>query len=374
MVEDLTDALATCGELRVVASSVIARFAGASGVDIDGLVRQLGVRYLLEGNVRRVGTTLLVTAQAIDATVGAILWSQRFECPLDRLATLQEELVMDVARHLQVQTTRLEIERSLRKPADLTAWEGVMRVIACARHLTGPSLMTAIREARNAVQAAPDYAPAQAFLAMAEAIFYDFVIDYDGSEVDRIRTVAEKALTLDADHPQVLYATTNAFASIGLHQEAMKTAQHGLRVQPNFYLIYNAAGRACTLLDRCDEAIAHFDREQELAPGHVMTWISELWRAVAHVRADRWERAEEVYDGLISSHPDQIGPNVGKAVVARKLGRLDDSRVAWDRLRRIDPDSRERFNTSSFGHAYRGNPNGEIFLRHLDEMIGEAAG
>jgi len=148
----------------------------------------------------------------------------------------------------------------------------------------------------------------------------------------------------------------------------MKTAELGLRVRPDFYLIHNAAGRACALLDRGDQAVAHFDREQELAPGHVMTWISDLWRAVAHVRSGRWEQGEDAYNACIASHPDQLGPFIGKAVVARQLGRTEDSRIAWQQVQRLDGAS-VGYHVISFRRAYGGNPHGDTFLHKLSELI-----
>ncbi len=368
MVEDITEALATCADLRVVASTVTARFAGPTGVDIDALVSQLGVRYFLEGNVRRAADTLLVTAQAIDASSGAIMWTERFERPLDRLADLQHDLVQDVARRLRVQTERFEIERILRKPADLTAWECVMRVIACGRDLNSASLMEAIAAGRNAVAAAPDYALAQAFMAMSDSTFYNFVVDDDPAEVKRMRVAAEKALALDSGHPQVIYAVSNTFSNIGLPREALRAAERGLRSHPNFYLVHNGAGRALALLDRSDEAVAHFDRERELAPGHVLQWISDLWRAIAELRAGRWDLADAAYDACLATHPDQLGPNIGKAITALHLGHLDDSREAWERVLVLDPEGWEGYHVRPYRRALHGNPVATVLFEHIDEL------
>ncbi len=373
MVEDITEALATCADLRVVASTVTVRFAGPAGVDIDALVSQLGVRYFLEGNVRRAAETLLVTAQAIDASSGAIMWSQRFERPLERLAELQQDLVQDVARRLRVQTERFEIERILRKPADLTAWECVMRVIACGRDLNPASLMQAIAAGRSGVAAAPDYALAQAFSAMSDSTFYNFAVDDDPAEVKRMRVAAEKALALDSGHPQVIYAVSNTFSNIGLPHDALRAAERGVQSHPLFYLVHNAAGRAYAMLDRSDEAVAHFDRERELAPGHVLQWISDLWRAIAEVRAGRWERADAAYDACLAGHPDQLGPNIGKAVTALHLGHLEESQEAWERVQRIDPEAWEGYHVRPYRRAFHGNPVGEVFFAHIAELRGAAS-
>ncbi len=88
---------------------------------------QLGVRYLLEGNVRRVGANLRVTTQLLEAATGEIVCTAKFDRPLAELAELQEELVTEIAGSLDAQVYSLELERVLKKPGDLTAWEAATR-------------------------------------------------------------------------------------------------------------------------------------------------------------------------------------------------------------------------------------------------------
>lgn len=108
MVEDVIDALSQAANLRVISSSATARFLAGALPDLEAIGRQLGVRYLLEGNVRRAGADLRVTAQLVEAETGTIAWTQRFHRPLAELAALQEALVKEVAVHLDVTLRDLE--------------------------------------------------------------------------------------------------------------------------------------------------------------------------------------------------------------------------------------------------------------------------
>jgi TolB-like protein len=158
MVEDLIAALSLSGGIKVIAQSATIVYR-KNVSDLRTIGRELGVRYLLEGNVRRVGAALRVTAQLVEADTGEILWLQKFDRPLTDLAALQEQLVTEVAGHLGVQVERVEMEKALRKPGDLTAWEAVMRSMSVFGRLSADRLRAGITDARQAVAVAPDYAP-----------------------------------------------------------------------------------------------------------------------------------------------------------------------------------------------------------------------
>ncbi len=172
MVEDLIDALSRGVYVRVIASGATVRFRTSAMPDLKVMSHELGVRYFLEGNVRRSGASLRVTSQLVDALTGAILWTQRFDRPLVELAALQEQLILEVAAHLNTQVQRIEMERALKKPGDLTAWEAVMRAVAAVRLTNVKNMSLCAEEARKALVIAPDYALAHAVLAYADGNRY----------------------------------------------------------------------------------------------------------------------------------------------------------------------------------------------------------
>src|SRR5262249_32942458 len=135
MVEDLAAALSTDPRMKVVAWRATAAYR-KSAVQLRQIGRDLGVRYLLEGNVRRVGDDLRVTAQLVEAESESILWTQKFDRPLAQLAALQEELVTEVAAHLNVQVERAEREHALKRSEPVSAWEAEMRSVAYSGRAT----------------------------------------------------------------------------------------------------------------------------------------------------------------------------------------------------------------------------------------------
>lgn len=368
MVEDLIDAMSQGLDVQVVSSSAVARFRRGSSPDLDGLGRELGVRYVLEGNVRRAGPNLRVTAQLVEIQSGAVLWSQKFERPLERLALLQEDLVLEVAGHLRSQARKVEIARALRKPGDLTAWEAVMRCISAMRRVTGPALVQALQEARRAVEIAPDYGLALAYLSVTEATVYYSMSPDDPVEAQRIRALADKATQLEPDSAMVTAAVAHALISLGLPQEGLAVAQRSIELNPHNELGQMACGRACALLDRGDEALAYFDREQEVAPDHPATLASLIWRATVHARAERWAQALGVYDAVLKLAPDEAGALVGRCMICAQMGAADEARACLVRARLIDPETPLALWRLRFERGYVGSHVQGPLLDHLDTV------
>jgi TolB-like protein/Tfp pilus assembly protein PilF len=371
MVEDIIDAMSQGVEVRVVASSATARFRSGAIPDLDAMARQLGVRYVLEGNVRRVGESLRVTTQLIEASNGGVLWTQKFDRPLAQLAELQEDLVLEVASHLRTQSHRLEIERALRKPDNLTAWEAVMRSLAAYRRMTGPALMQALQEATKAVEIAPDYGLALALVAQAQGIIYDQIMPDDAAEAQRIRALAEKAISLDPDSSVVMSTAAGALNVSGFPEEALAAGQRAIALSPTSEFGYFACGQASVYLGRPEEALAYFEKEEQLAPGHPVIWISYLWRAVAHLIAGRWEQALEAYDKSLEVTPDNALPNMGRAICLRHLGRLDEARAFMARSRKSEPDTPLDVWERRYRRSQVSNGNLPLFLEHMHALWAE---
>jgi TolB-like protein len=353
MVEDIIEAMSRGVELRVMSSSATAKFRTGAIPDIDAMAKQLGVRYVLEGNVRRVGGSLRVTTQLIDAAGGSILWTGRFDRSLEQLASLQEDLVLEVAAHLAAQSHRLEIERALRKPGNLTAWEAVMRSIAAYRRLTAPALIQAIEEANRAVEIDPDYGIAIAALAQAQGILYYLALPDDPSEASRIRELAERAVALDPDNPVVLHMAAGAFSTTLFPDRALAVAERSIVLNPNNHYAHYARGHALTLLGRESEAVQSFDRDRQLAPGHPLLWIALLWRAAAHVGAGNWTAAEATYRDCLHLTPDNATPQMGLATTLHFLGRDDEALDHFLTARRYEPETPLETWRRTFGRGHR---------------------
>ena len=336
MVEDIIDALSQSVNLRVITSSATARFRSGALPDLHAMARDLGVRYVMEGNVRRAGNLLRVTAQLIEPQGGAILWTQKFERPLTELAELQEDLVLEVAAHLHTQVARVEMARVLKKPSNLTAWEAVTRASAAYRNISGETLLQALTEAKQAVEIAPDYGIAHAMLADASATIYMWMQPNSAEVVKQIRGLIDTALALDPDNAATLAHISEAYNYIGQPDEAQALAERAIQLSPSCGLAHYSAGVAATLLGRIDEAEGHFAAELRAAPGSHTLFASYIWRGSGQLRAKHWDTALERYAEGWRLNPLNPSICIGELIAYTYLGRSDEARTSTLKLRELD--------------------------------------
>ena len=337
MVEDVIDALSQADGLKVIASSATARYRTGALPDLHAMAHDLGVRYVMEGNVRRAGDLIRVTAQLVEAASGAILWTQKFERPLSELANLQEDLVFEVAAHLHTQITRVEMARVLKKPSDLTAWECVTRASAAYRVISGETLLQALTEAQRAVEIAPDYAIAHAMLADASATIYMWSQPDNPAEVKRIRGIIDTALALDADNALVLAHGSEAHNYTGAPHEALALAERACQISPSCGLAHYSAGVAAMLLDRVEEGAVHFETELKVAPGSHLLFASHTWRGSGALRRKEWANGLDWYNAAWRLNPLNPSTCIGQLVALACLGRHDEALERAHKLRELDP-------------------------------------
>src|ERR1700756_808357 len=164
MVEEITTAIARLPWLFVIARNSAFTYKGMP-VDVKQVAQELGVRYVLEGSVRKAGSRVRITGQLIDTTTGAHIWADRFDGALDDIFDLQDQVASNVAGAIEPKLRQSEIERASRKPtANLTAYDLYLRALAQAYRFTEDGLGEAVVLARQALAIDPSYVPAAAVI------------------------------------------------------------------------------------------------------------------------------------------------------------------------------------------------------------------
>ena len=167
MVEEITTAIARCPWLLVIARNSSFRYKGKP-TDVNQTARELGVRYVLEGSVRKAGNRVRIAGQLIDSTTGAHIWVDRFDGTLDDIFELQDRVASGVVGAIEPRLRRAEAERAIRKPtASLDAYDLYWRAQAQAYKRTCESLAESIRLARRALDIDPAYGPAMSRIALS---------------------------------------------------------------------------------------------------------------------------------------------------------------------------------------------------------------
>ena len=320
LVEDVISALSQGADVRVLGASATAALTKGAITDLAAVGRQLGVRYLLEGNVRRAGVNLRVTTQLLEAATGSVLWTGKFDRPLSELANLQEELVLDLAASLNVEVSSIEIERALQKPDDISVWQMLQRAQYIGH--TGDPLVNvdaALVECERALVLAPDYALANAVTAYNLIMSMVFSGRDDPETVQRARSLAERALKLAPHDPAVMIGISQVHAFTGAPNEALRQTSIAVRKLPGSGMAQFQYAFACGLLDRSEEGLRHMTTAGRLMPGSYMLRLVNFWLAEFCRRLGRFAEATTHIDEVLN-----VGgsPNIHmlKARIALSIG------------------------------------------------------
>lgn len=333
MVEDVISALSQGVNVRVLGAMATANLSRAVIADPASLGRQLGVQYLLEGNVRRVGANLRVTTQLLVAATGEVMSTAKFDRHLSELAELQEELVTDIAATLETQVFKLEMERVLKKPGDITAWEAVARCISGYRKIDAAAHQHGIEQSGRAVKIAPDYGPGHAVFAAANSTLYFMTSPDDPAEVARIRAIAERALALAPDDAIVLTYAGNALCQIGYLKEGQHHTGRAVRMLPGNGAMHYHHGQACLMLNQLELGLSHFGIAARLMPGSHVTWANKSWQSFGYYGLAQWPEAEAAINEVFDLNPAVPSVYITRALICAKTGQRSAARKSVDAAR-----------------------------------------
>jgi len=332
MVEEITTAIARCPGLFVIARNSSYAFKGRS-VDVKQVARELGVRYVLEGSVRKAGNRVRIVGQLIDSTTGAHMWVERFEGTLEDIFDLQDHVASGVVGAIEPRMRRAEAERAGRKPTDsLDAYDLHLRAQAQAYKRNGEGLAESIRLARLALELDPAYGPAIARIALSRGMQRQRNwIPPAGPEVEEGIAMARKAIAAAGDDPWVLDFAGLALAQLAGDNEAALSAIDGaIALNPNFAIAFGHRAVVLAYLNRPEEAIRAGQQAIRLSPLDPAMFSFCQALALAELAAGRYEAG-------LSWAEEALRENGGMPALRLKLslcgylGRNDEARACLSR-------------------------------------------
>jgi TolB-like protein/class 3 adenylate cyclase/Tfp pilus assembly protein PilF len=304
LTEDVTADLATIPWIFVISRSSAYTYEGVP-VNVAQVSRELGVRYLLEGSVRKVGNRVRVTAQLIDATRDVHVWSQRYDRELGDLLDLQSEISEQLLGALGVEIYEAESARLHRKPTEnLTAYEAFSRGIVELRKITREGIARAQPLFERAIEVDPQFAAAHAALALSNTVLSLVECPVDRTRLPRARRLAERALALDPFEPLAHLAMSNVKLAQERPENAVLAAQRAVELAPGWDIAHNALGSALLASGRFVEAIGPLRQALRLSPRPLAPMIGIL--ANANYATGRHEQAAAFWERAIASNPDVI--------------------------------------------------------------------
>jgi tetratricopeptide (TPR) repeat protein len=309
-------------------------------VDVKQVARELGVRYVLEGSVRKSGQRVRITGQLIEASTGNHIWADRFDGTLDDIFDLQDRVASSVVGAIEPRLRQSEMERASRKPTEsLAAYDLYLRALAQVYRFTAEGFGEAVVLARQALAIDPSYAPAAALLGWCRALQrtqgWGAVSDADVAEGVRL---ARQALEGARDDPDTMWQAAMPLSLFaGETAMAMAVVDRALTLNPNAAAAWMARGFLHALSNHPEASIEAIDRAQRLSPFDPLDFWSAVSVAIAHLAARRFEEAIEWAERALHSQPRLATALRVEIVANAHLGRLDEARAELGRMLAMDP-------------------------------------
>ena len=338
MVEEIITALSRIRWLFVIARNSSFTYKGQA-VDVKQAGRELGVRYVLEGSVRKAGGQVRITAQLIDAETGAHLWADHFDGTLDDIFDIQDRVATSVAGIIEPTLRSAEVDRVRRRPTkNLTAYDLFLHALPHWRMATEKASLRALELLNEAIERDPLFAPAHALSAFCHLQLYASgwagPRDAEQRRLDCIQ-LARAALRITNDDPLVLGLAAYTLGGAGEDiVEALELIERSLRMNPSSAESWRWSGWLRLWSGDPDLAIGHFENALRLHPrdGHPGIFMGI---GVCHFFSHRFQEAIELLNRSLQLHASWVPTFRFLAASYWHLGQIEDARNAIRQLKNL---------------------------------------
>jgi adenylate cyclase len=339
IVEEIITALSRFRELFVIARNSTFIYKGRA-VDVKQVGRELGVRYVLEGSVRKAAARVRITSQLIDAISGAHLWADRIDGAFDDIFVLQDRVTENVVGAIAPKIEQAEIERTKPKPTErLDAYDSYLRAMMYFNRWTSESISEALRLLYKAIELDPGFSSAYGLAAwcyvrrrlsgwMEEPI-------HEMAELERL---ARKASELANDDAVPLYSAGWALVQTNSDAEAgAAMIDRALTLNPNITAAWLVGGWTKIYLGESNKAIGYFERAIRLNPLDPLIARMQTGIAAAQFLAGQYQEAAVSAENGLRQHPNDL-PLLRVAAASHALaGQMMDAEKHMGRIRHLDP-------------------------------------
>ena len=326
MVEDIITALSRIKWLFVIGRNSSFAYKGKSP-DIRQVGRELGVRYVLEGSVRKAGNRVRITSQLIEAESGSHVWAERYDRILEDIFELQDEITASVVGCLEPHLYAAEHSRLQRKPPEsLGAWECFIRAIVLSGQHSEAGSEAALALLDRAIELDPKYG--QAHGLKAYTLIWRAFQGWEemGSAIERASAAATRAIACDSQEPWAYLGRGMVAVAMRNNSEAINSCRHATNLSPNLAYAYALLGAVQALGGKSAEAIQSIDLAARLSPRDTFGDEFQLFYAFAHFQAGRYPEAASFAEMAIRLRPEHPTSHVMAAASYGLAG--DDGKAA----------------------------------------------
>jgi adenylate cyclase len=336
--EDIITGLSKLRWFFVIARNSSFAYKGKS-VDVKRAARELGVRYILEGSVRRAGNRVRITAQLIDASTGNHVWADRYDGDLTDIFALQDEITRKVVAAIEPRLLEAEGIRALtRAPADLDAWELVARASSIFWRMTPADSGVAIDLYRQAVRQHKAYAPAHSMLAFALLMSGFIGWTSRTANLKEAADLAVRAAELDGGDPWAHLALGQLATMRRQTDAAVHAFQRALELNPNFAAAHGFLGYALALDGQSERALEHLAQALSLSPNDPQNIVFMIGLGHAHYQAGRYNEAVKHTHNALQQRPEHFGALRQLSASLAQAGRMEEARAILGRLKQLQSD------------------------------------
>ena len=339
VVEEIITALSRFHWLFVIARNSSFAYKGRA-VDVKHVGRELSVRYVLEGSVRKAGNRVRILAQLVDAAMGVGLWADRFEGELEDVFDLQDQVTARVASAVSQKLEQTEIERVRRKSTqNLDAYDHYLRGLAGVHRWSRTSNEEALKHFYKAIALDPEFAPAYGMATRCylqrKSSGWSTDRQYEIGESTRL---ARKAIELGRDDAVALSTAGIALAFIaGDLKEGSELIDRALVLNPNLALAWLAGSWAKVWQGEPDAALARASHAMRLSPNDTQAFSMHAATSMAHFFAGRYEEALSWAERALREKPEFMFAGCAVAASGALAGRISEAKNVMARVREVDP-------------------------------------
>ena len=342
MVEEIITALSRMRWLFVIARNSSFTYRNRA-VDVKQIGRELGVRYILEGSVRKAANRVRITGQLIDASTGANLWADRFDGGLEEVFDLQDRVATSVVGAIAPKLEQAEIERTKRKPTgSLDAYDHYLRGMACVHRWTLGASDEALQHFRRAIALDPDYTSAYGMVARcySQRKVSGWVTDPEQEIADSIR-LAKHVAQFGTDDPLALATAGMALGYVvGNLEDGDAMIERALSLDPNLAWGWLFSGWTKVWLGEWETALERIQRAMRLSPQDPQFFNMQTGAAWAYLLTGRYAEALACAQAALRVRPDYLNPLCIMAASSALAGNLEDARKNLAHMRQLDPGAR----------------------------------
>ncbi len=354
--EDLITALSKIRSFKVISRESTFTYKNSS-VDIRQIAKDLDVKFVLEGSVRKSGNRVRVNAQLIDADTGHHVWAEKYDREMEDIFDLQDEMVQIIASALEPELNAFERERAVNKPPEnLDAWELYQRALWHMWTYENEANVTAMKMFKKAIEADPGFAPAYAYFAYS--CYITVIMGYAEDPSARLQEGLEAgkiALKCDDKDAISYFAIARIRMMLGDHDESIASLEKSIELNPCFAQSYHGLGFALTLAGQLEEAKLVTRKAIEMSPRDPMLWAFLAVHSLTLLLNKEYEAAfENVKKTMRIPNSTGYWNHAVMAATLANLDRMEEAQAALAIAIKEKPGFSIEFITSNLPTKFEG--------------------